>query len=223
MDKAGNPFRATVGLRAEPGPAGSGLTFRLEVELGSMPFSFMKAVEETVRETLRAGPHGWQVIDCAVTLTHSGFVPPPPYGWSKWSSSAGDFRNLTPLVLMTALKRAGTVVCEPVSSFRIELPADLQADCLPGMLTVLARLRATQQAPELRGQSCVVAGEIPAGRVHQLRQQLPPLTRGAGVLESEFARYKPVRGLAPSRPRPDYNPLDRKQYLLHVQRGVAGR
>jgi ribosomal protection tetracycline resistance protein len=219
MDKAGNPFRATVGLRAEPGPAGSGLTFRLGVELGSMPFSFMKAVEETVRETLCAGPHGWQVIDCAVTLTHSGFVPPPPYGWSKWSSSAGDFRNLTPLVLMTALKQAGTVVCEPVSSFRIELPAD----CLPATLTVLARLRATQQAPELRGQSCVVAGEIPADQVHQLRRQLPPLTRGEGVLESEFARYQPVRGPAPSRPRTDYNPLDRKEYLLHVQRGVAGR
>jgi hypothetical protein len=28
-------------------------------------------------------------------------------------STAADFRKLTPLVLMQALKRAGTVVCEP--------------------------------------------------------------------------------------------------------------
>ena len=73
----------------------------------------MKAVEETARETLRQGLHGWQVLDCLVTMTHSGYTPPPPYGWSKWSSSAGDFRSLTPLVLMTALRQARTIVCEP--------------------------------------------------------------------------------------------------------------
>ena len=36
--------------------AGRGVTFRLEVELGSMPSAFFTAVEETVRATLRAGP-----------------------------------------------------------------------------------------------------------------------------------------------------------------------
>jgi ribosomal protection tetracycline resistance protein len=107
MDTGDNPFRATVGLRIEPGPNGSGLSFRLQVELGSMPLAFMKAVEESARDALRQGLHGWQVTDCVVTLTDSGYVPPPPYGWSKLSSSAGDFRNLTPLVLMTALREAG--------------------------------------------------------------------------------------------------------------------
>ncbi len=217
MDTGENPFRATVGLRIEPGPAGSGLSFRLEVELGSMPLAFMKAVEESARDTLRQGLDGWQVIDCAVTLTHSGYVPPPPYGWSKWSSSAADFRNLTPLVLMTALREARTVVCEPVGSFRLDVPAD----CLPPVLTALGRLRATQQTPEIHGESAVITGEIPAGQVHQLQQQLPAMTRGEGALESEFARYQPVRGTPPTRPRTDHNPLDRREYLLRVQRGLS--
>jgi ribosomal protection tetracycline resistance protein len=217
MGTGGNPFRATVGLRVEPGPAGSGSSFRLEVELGSMPLAFIKAVEETVSDTLRQGLNGWQVIDSVVTLTHSGYVPPPPYGWSKWSSSAGDFRQLTPLVLMSALRAAGTVVCEPISSFRLELPAD----CLPPVLTALGRLRATQQTPELHFDSTVVAGEIPASQVHELAQQLPALTRGEGTLESEFARYQPVRADPPVRPRTDHNPLDRRQYLLRVQRGFG--
>ena len=47
--------------------------FRLDVELGSMPLAFFTAVEETVHETLRQGLHGWQVTDCAVTMTHSGY------------------------------------------------------------------------------------------------------------------------------------------------------
>jgi ribosomal protection tetracycline resistance protein len=66
----------------------------------------------------------------------------------------------------------------------------------------------------------VVDGLMPAARVHALQQQLPSLTRGEGVLESAFDHYRPVRGPAPSRPRTDHNPLDRKEYLLHVQRRV---
>ena len=40
------------------------------------------------------------------------------------SSTAGDFRLLTPLVLMTALRRAGTAVCEPMHRLRLEAPPD---------------------------------------------------------------------------------------------------
>jgi ribosomal protection tetracycline resistance protein len=69
-----NPFLATVGLRIDPGPIGSGVRFRLEVELGSMPFSFFKAVEDTVQKTLQQGLRGWQVTDCTVTMTHSGYA-----------------------------------------------------------------------------------------------------------------------------------------------------
>ena len=50
--KEPNPFWATVGLRVEPASAGSGVTFRLAVELGSMPLAYFNAVEDAVRETL---------------------------------------------------------------------------------------------------------------------------------------------------------------------------
>ena len=100
--------------------------------------------------------------------------------------------------------------------FRLEVPADTFGAILP----VLARLRAVPQTPEMRGSSCALEGEIPAARVHELQQQLPALTRGEGVLESAFDRYQPVRGTIPTRPRTDHNPLNRKEYLLHVTRRV---
>jgi ribosomal protection tetracycline resistance protein len=217
MSAAGNPFRATVGLRVEPAAVGSGVRFRLGVELGSMPHAFFKAVEETVRDTLRQGLYGWEVTDCVVTMTHSGYTPPPPYGWSKWSSSAGDFRGLTPLVLMSALRQAGTRVYEPMHHFHLEFPAELVGSVLPA----LAKLRAVPQPAAVHGTSCVLEGEIPAARVHELQQLLPGLTHGEGVLESTFDRYEVVRGEVPSRPRSDHNPLDRKEYLLQVQRRVG--
>ncbi|WP_248959925.1 elongation factor G [Sphaerisporangium perillae] len=219
-DKEPNPFLATVGLRVDPAPLDTGVEFRLEVELGSMPFTFIKAVEETVRETLRQGIHGWQVTDCTVTLTHSGYWPRQSHSHAVFdksmSSTAGDFRNLTPLVLMSALARAGTRVYEPMHRFRLEIPADTLGAVLPA----LARLRAVPRTTEMRGPSCLLEGEIPAARVHELQQQLPGPTRGEGVLESAFDHYQPVSGTIPDRRRTDHNPLNRKEYLLHVVRQV---
>ncbi|SEU14418.1 elongation factor G [Nonomuraea wenchangensis] len=211
-----NPFLATVGLRVEPGPPGGGVVFRLEVELGSLPYAFMRTIEETVHETLWQGLRGWQVIDCVVTLTHSGYWARQSHaggGFDKsMSSTAGDFRALTPLVVMDALRRAGTVVCEPVHRFTLELPADTTGEVLP----VLARLGAV---PRAQGPG-LIEGEIPAARVHELGQRLPGLTRGEGVLDSAFERYHPVRGPAPARTRLSHDPLDRKEYLLRVLRRV---
>ncbi|HEV2239525.1 MAG TPA: translation factor GTPase family protein [Streptosporangiaceae bacterium] len=215
-----NPFLAGIGLRVDPGAAGSGVEFRLEIELGALPFSFLKAVEETVREALGQGICGWQVTDCVVTMTHSGYWPRQSHAHGTFdksmSSTAGDFRNLTPLVLMAALAQAGTRVYEPWHRFRLEAPAD----ALMPLLALLARLHGVPRAQALQASSCVLDGEIPAARVRELEQQLPALTRGEGVLETAFERYQPVRGVVPARPRSDQNPLNRKEYLLHVVRGV---
>lgn len=221
LHQAPNPFLATVGLRVEPAPIDSGVSFELQSEvLGTMPLAFFRAVEESVHGTLRQGIHGWQVTDCTVTMTHSGYAPRGSHahqGFSKSMSSTGeDFRNLTPLVLMSALRQAGVRVYEPMHRFQLDLPADTFGATAP----VLARLRASTQTQEMRGASYVLEGEMPAARVHQLRQHLPALTRGEGVLESAFDRYQPVSGTTPTRPRSDHNPLDRKEYLLHVMRRV---
>ncbi|MFF8423542.1 GTP-binding protein [Streptomyces sp. NPDC016566] len=220
--KEPNPFLATVGLRVDPAPPGSGVRFRLEVELGSMPFAFFKAVEDTVRETLGQGLHGWRIPDCTVTMTHSGYSPRQSHahqGFDKSMSSTGyDFRCLTPLVLTEALRRAGTQVYEPMHRFRIEAPADT----LGALLPMLARLGAVAESTEAHGQEGVLEGVVPAARVHELGQRLPGLTRGEGELESAFDHYAPVtRGPLPERPRTDHNPLDRKEYLLNVTRRVG--
>ncbi|WBO62264.1 elongation factor G [Streptomyces camelliae] len=216
-----NPFLATVGLRVDPAPPGAGVAFRLEVELGSMPYAFFKAVEDTVRETLGQGLHGWRIPDCTVTMTHCGYSPRQSHahqGFDKSMSSTGyDFRGLTPLVLTAALRRAGTVVHEPVHRFTLQAPADT----LGALLPVLARLGAVPETTGAPGASAVLEGTVPAARVHELEQRLPGLTRGEGELETAFDHYAPVtRGTVPERPRTDRNPLNRKEYLLNVMRGT---
>jgi len=215
MGESSNPFKATVGLRIEPA-ATPDVGFRLEIERGSFPLPFLRAVEETVRQTLQQGLHGWQVVGCTVVLTHTGYVPPPPGGgWSAVSSSAGDFRHLTPLVLMAALRRAGTTVYEPVHRAHLEVPADT----LRAVVRAFVHLGGITTAQVRQGSFGIVEGTIPAAQVHALRQRLPSLTRGEGIVESDFDDYRPVSGTIPRRRRTDHNPSNRKEYLSRV----AGR
>jgi len=221
LREPGNPFLATVGLRIEPAPVGSGVEFRIEVELGSMPLAFFRAVEDTVRETLRQGLFGWEVTDCTVVMTHSGYAPRQSHahqGFAKeFSSTGADFRGVTPLVVMGALAEAGSTVCEPIYRFYLEGPADQIGPLLPA----LARVGAAPRVPTIQGSSCIIEGDIPAARIHELRQQLPPLTRGESVLECTFDRYEPITGAPPMRSRSDHNPLNREEYLLHVSQRLA--
>ncbi|MDH6455056.1 MULTISPECIES: GTP-binding protein [unclassified Streptomyces] len=201
--KDGNPFLATVGLRVDPAPTGSGVEFRREVELGAMPYAFFKAVEDTVHETLGQGLYGWRVTDCTVTMTHSGYSPRQSHAHQRFnksmSSTGADFRGVTPPVLIDALRRAGTWVYEPVHRFRVEAPADT----LGALLPALAALGAVPETTETRGGTGTVEGTVPAARLHELEQRLPGLTRGEGESESSFDHYARItHGNVPFRPGP---------------------
>ncbi len=200
----GNPFYATVGFRVEPAERRSGI--RYVRELGALPLAFYRAIEETVYETFTQGLSGWEVTDCIVTLTHAGF--------SSVMSTAGDFRKLTPLVLIQALRNAGTEVCEPVEEFDLEIPEDT----FGAVSGALVNARATMRNAFRDGASYRIICEIPTAELRAVGQQLPALTRGDGSWVSSFAGHIPVTGDAPIRARIGPQPLNRAHYLADVAR-----
>ena len=221
IGRPSNPFLATVGLRVEPAPLGAGVSIGLEVELGSMPSAFFAAVEESVRATLRQGPHGWEIPDCVVTITHSGYWGRHSIGHADFtksiSSTAADFRCLAPLVLMTALQQARTTVCIPVHRFELDIPERLYAT----VLAALPRLSATPLETTQSGGHLVVRGTVPAVAVHALQQRMPDLTSGEGLLTTELDHFSPAVGPPPTRPRTDDDPTDRVGYLKTTTRRVG--
>jgi ribosomal protection tetracycline resistance protein len=198
-----NPFLATIGLRIEPAPPGSGIAFRLEVGTQTIPLfvyktreSFAQHMEEYVAHALRKGLFGWQVEDCAVTMTRCGYsVPDGPPSQRGPLSTAADFRKLTPLVLRQALEHAGTVVCEPTERVRLEVPGGAVGAVMPA----LARLGAVVQSSTQAGELLTIEAVLPVTRADGLHRQLPALTGGEGVFESAFEGYEPVKGEAPTR------------------------
>jgi ribosomal protection tetracycline resistance protein len=203
MKQDGNEFLATIGLRVESAPVGSGVTFDLECERGSMPPAFFDAVEATVRRELARGPLRWPIPDARVVMTHSGYAPRQSHMHQKFnkamSSTGADFRGLTPRVLAAAVRRAGTVVCEPVHRFVIEVPDD----AVGSVTSLVGRLGGVPFESSVAGGTAgsrvaVVRGEIPAGAVAALQRDLPGLTRGEGVCQTEHDRFEPLREAARS-------------------------
>jgi ribosomal protection tetracycline resistance protein len=193
-----NPYNATIGLRIDPAPDDSGIEFRLGVASRDVPLYVYKTREqfaahmtEYVRDALREGLRGWRVVDCVVTMTQCAYSladgPPSRRGPT---STAADFRKLTPLVVTQALTAAGTVVCEPVVQVSVEVPTRSVGVVLPA----LARLGADVDVPTPQGELSGITAVMPVTAADELQRQLAGLTGGEGVVESTFAGYRPASG-----------------------------
>jgi ribosomal protection tetracycline resistance protein len=219
-----NPFQATIGLRIEPGPPGSGIEFRMGVDPYAMPLyvyknagTFADYMGQYVRQALREGPFGWQVTDCVVTMTRCGYsVADGPPSRRGPTSTAADFRNLTPMVVAGALDEAGTVVCEPALAVMLEIPVW----AISAVLTALARLGGAVRRQSMQGELTTIDTLVPAGRVQDLHRKLPGLTAGEGVIESTLDSYRPVGGEPPVRARTTVDPRQRQQYLASLRQGT---
>jgi ribosomal protection tetracycline resistance protein len=213
LSEQATPYLATLGFRVEPAPAGSGLACGLEVERGSMPPAFFAATWEGVRAALAQGLSGWAVPDARVVLTHAGYCPRQSAMHQKFSKSissvAADFRNLAPVLIHQALSQAGTVVCEPVETFRLEIPAS----ALPAVTVTMARLSGLITGTSLAAGSLALTGTLPTRCVQPLLAQLPEQTGGEGVFTSEVTHYTPVRGSPPPRARSGPDPGDRQEWF----------
>lgn len=203
LNTEANPYQATIGLRIAPGRPGAGLTFVVDAPAYDMPLylyrsvdGFAAAIERHVRQALERGRYGWPVTDCVVTLVECGYstADGPPSKRGPLSTSL-DFRKVTPVVVEQALARAGTVVCEPVLRVLLETPARDAA----ALQRVVTRWGAELASQTVADDLARLEVRLVAARLHELQRQLPDLTGGEGVLESEFDGYEPVRGRPPVR------------------------
>lgn len=208
------PYLATLGVRVEPGTVGAGLSCELEVERGSMPPAFFAATWEGVRTGLAQGLSGWEIPDARVVLTRTGYWPRQSAMHRKFnknvSSVGADFRNLAPVLVHDALRQARTIVCEPVETFQLEIPAG----ALPVVTVTLARLAGLITGTEAEASGALtLTGAIPTRNIQSLLALLPEQTSGEAVFTSEVTHYSPLAGPPPTRPRVGPDPLDRETWF----------
>ena len=209
-----NPYAATIGLRIEPGKPGTGISFRTDVDVKLLPLyifhtipQFEAQMTHFVADALEEGFHGWRLTDCVVTLFDCGY--------RRTGSTTSDFRKLTPLIVAAAVRDAGVVVCEPMTTVRMEAPAESGRGISGVVLGAGGRILGQHSA----GERTTIVAMVQAGRVHEVQNRIPGLTGGEGLFEASFAGYHPVAtDPPPHRRRTRPNPFQRERYLAAVGR-----
>ncbi|UCM90431.1 elongation factor G [Streptomyces marincola] len=201
LGEAGNMYEYGLAVAVEPAAPGSGVELVVAADRLALPLhvygnvaGYRAALLAYLDEPLAAGPHGWRVTDVRVTVTDSDYSAPSP--------RAVEVRRMTGLLVREAIRRAGTVVCEPVDRFTLEAPAD----DLSAVLALLGRHGAVPEGMRTTGPVAVVTGTLRTADVQAVRAGLHGAAHGEGLLESAHDHYRPVRAGAGAEPRGDGGP-----------------
>jgi ribosomal protection tetracycline resistance protein len=115
---------------------------------------------------------------------------------------------------MTALKQAETCVYEPINEFELTVPEH----AISTAMYKLAAIPATFREPRLYNDSYHLTGSLPVAKTENFKRVLHSFTEGEGIFTTKPAGFTKLKAPFPIRKRVDYNPLNRKDYLLHVLR-----
>ncbi len=203
------PCWAVVRFLIEPGARGSGVSYHSEVGVNAIANKYQNEVERTIPLALQQGIQGWEVTDVNITLIGGED--------HVMHSRPGDFAIATPMAIMNGLDKIGTKLLEPMLEFTITAPEE-QLGKVVGSLT---QLRATVEAPSIKGNKFVISGQIPVATSLDYAVKLSALTTGKGKFVSRFGGYADCpEGLGKSIPYRGISPLDRSKYILKARKAI---
>ncbi|MCK8059675.1 MULTISPECIES: translation factor GTPase family protein [unclassified Fusibacter] len=209
MYEEGLPFHAAVGFRVSPLPIGSGIVYESLITTGYLKQTFQNAVEEGVFEFLDQGLLGWEITDMKVELIS--------YMFSSVCSSPKDYRDLAPLVLFEAIRRAGTYLLWPISRFDLSVPLDK----IGKSIADLSRMKATFDEPIIKDGNYLISGTVPIELSHNYALEVHAYTSGKGYFETKFSGYEPApEWVVKEREKFKTDPSNRSTYLMSKSRVI---
>jgi len=120
---AGVPHYARVELHLEPRPRGKGNLVRELVRDGSIPLSFIPAVEEGVRESLESGVIvGYPMVDVEVAVIGGGC--------KEQSASELAFKVAASNALQEGCRKAQPQLLEPIMSVEVIVPEEFTGEVI---------------------------------------------------------------------------------------------
>ena len=170
---------AVATVTVEPLPRDAGFSFVDAIVGGAIPRQYLPAVEKGVVEALReGGPHGHPVVDVRVTCVDGRTHPV--------DSSEMAFKMAGSLAVRGAVEAAGSVVLEPVSQVRVEVPDELLGDVLGDLSARRGRVQGTEV---LGGGDQLVTALVPEAELRRYAVELRARTSGRASFRTTPAGY----------------------------------
>jgi elongation factor G len=168
-------------VRFAPLPRGSGYQFIDSVKGGSVPRSFIPAVDKGVQEALERGVlAGYPVIDISAELFDGKF--------HSVDSDEMSFRMAGIQAFRAAGEKLRPVLLEPVMKVVVTVPEDYLGDVMGDINSRRGRVLGMDGDGNLR----MVTAEVPMAEMRQYPAELRSLTSGRGTFEVGFDHYAEV-------------------------------
>jgi elongation factor G len=171
-----------VYLRVEPMPAGAGFEFENKVVGGAIPYQFIPAVENGVRQVMNEGAiYGYPMQDIKVTV----------YDGKHHSVDSKEiaFVQAGKKAFVDAVAKARPIVMEPIVHVEFTIPGDSVGGVTGDLSGMRGMISGTDALPDGR---LVVSGQVPLQELQGYHSRLKSLTGGDGSFTMDFSHYAEV-------------------------------
>ena len=171
---------AEVHLLLEPGEPGSGLEFAVSCSEDMLDKNWQRLILTHLEEKAHKGVlTGSDITDMKITLV-AGKA-------HLKHTEGGDFRQATYRAVRQGLRKARSVLLEPVYEYRLEVPSDM----VGRTMTDIQKMYGTFQGPEIEGEMSVLTGVAPVVNMGGYQSEVTAYTRGRGRLSCTLKGYQP--------------------------------
>lgn len=168
-------------IEIEPLESGEGFIFEDKTVGGVVPKEFIKPVEEGIRDAMNSGVvAGYPVVDLKATLVDGSA--------HDVDSSEIAFRIAGSMALRDALKRAGSILMEPVMKVDIIVPSDYLGD----VLADISARRGQIQGMEATHNAQVVDAFVSLSEMFGYATALRSRTQGRGLFTMQISHFEQV-------------------------------
>lgn len=205
------PCWAVIKFEISPSPRGSGVTFESLVGPREIKYRYQHQVEQAIPLATRQGMLGWQVDDVHIRLVGGGD--------HEIHTHPLDFIVATPIAFMDGLRRAGSVLLEPILEMELYIDEGAAGRVIGEINAMRGSIRDTRSQGGKRAMTC----EVPAAECADFPIRFARLTSGRGSMTSKLLGYRECDlSLGKTCPRHGVDPLDTSKYILAARSALDG-
>ena len=171
---------AEVHLKLEPADRGEGISFCCECEEDQLAKNWQRIILTHLEEKSHKGVLiGADITDIKITLI-AGKA-------HLKHTEGGDFRQATYRAVRHGLKRAKSVLLEPIYEFRLEVPHT----CAGRALNDIQRMHGKSELPDMEDEMTIITGTVPVSTMSDYHKEVISYTGGKGKLFCSLKGYEP--------------------------------
>ena len=171
---------AEAHILLEPSERGSGLTFATNVSEDILDKNWQRLILTHLEEKQHKGVLiGAPITDMKLTVIGGRA--------HKKHTEGGDFREATYRAVRQGLKKAKSVLLEPIYEFRLELPMD----CIGRAMTDIGKRNGVFGEPILQGNLAILEGTAPVATMQEYPMEVMAYSRGEGKIFLSSGGYAP--------------------------------